>query len=790
LAPQNDEDGIMREILNMLSLFMVQLVSVVLFFFFITPSYATTDVTLQWNANEEPDFVGYRLYYKTGSSGNLVLDDYDGSGLIYVGDPYDGQDVDSGFEIIKDELPDPSAEVVTCSLSGLSDGVTYFFLVTAYDSEGLESKASNGVVTIVITSPQDGFYVNANNYTSYMVEGMASAGADDISVKSDSDTIGGPFAADGDGNWSGASDFSSIREGAVSLTAESDESNGITPDPVTGTYDKTAPTSNATAPEYGNTALSITWEASDTTSGVASTELWYKKGSGGNWANTGLDSQTGASGIFSYTPPDGDGTYYFATRSTDNAGNVETGPLGNGNDRTIYDTVAPSVPNMTTDGGNGPGSDYTTTDSSTILAGACAADTVAIYVNGSTDGVTYTPDETSWSYAGTLESGENTFNIIAYDNNNFRPNKPDLYLPSDGEIDVSLTAELKTGDFSDPDTDDTHAKTEWQISKEIDFLSLLLDITSTSHLTSLIVPQSILDEGISYYWRVRFYDDNLAASAWSEPHVFTTLSTSNDTDANGIPDDQEVDSTVDLDGDGIPDLDQPDVIKSVETAVGNGMIGVSLKDSTNVSSIESLKSIDPDTIFDNTNKPEDFPLGIISFRLNVGSVGDTAEVSLHFLGVTEEAEENLEDFLEMARWYKYDSINGWQDYSDYATFDVGRKVVTLQLKDGSYGDADGTANGVIVDPSGLGIGQTMPESSPTPTLELTPTSADEGYGGGCFIATAALGSNAKLSSNPPSVSAAVRYGLIPITTAVAYTPLYVFILLLHNLKSINFLTKK
>jgi hypothetical protein len=118
--------------------------------------------------------------------------------------------------------------------------------VTAYDSEGLESKASNGVVTIVITSPQDGFYVNASNYTSYMVEGMASASAHDITVKSDSDTIGGPFAADGDGNWSGACDFSTIREGAVNLTAESDESNGITPDPVTGTYDKTAPTSNAT----------------------------------------------------------------------------------------------------------------------------------------------------------------------------------------------------------------------------------------------------------------------------------------------------------------------------------------------------------------------------------------------------------------------------------------------------------------------------------------------------------------------------------------------------------------
>jgi hypothetical protein len=372
---------------------------------------------------------------------------------------------------------------------------------------------------------------------------------------------------------------------------------------------------------------------------------------------------------------------------------------------------------------------------------------------------------------------------------NLRPYTPALSSPTNGQTGVSLTPELEIGDFSDPDADDTHTRSQWQISSESDFSSLVLDITSTSHLTSLIVPQSILDEGTSYYWRVRFYD-NLAASDWSEPYVFTTLTTSNDTDANGIPDAQEVDGTVDLDGDGTSDIDQSD-IKCVKTVLGDVVIGVSIKDSTTVTSIESLEFIDPDTIPDTTNRPEGLPLGIISFRLNVGSPGDTAEVTLYFSGMTEETEEDLENLLGLAKWYKYDSIDGWQDYSDYATFDIGRKIVTLQLKDGSYGDADETANGVIVDPSGIGTGQTIPESSLTPTPELTPTSADRGYGGGCFIATAALGSNAKLSSNHPSVRAVVRYGLIPITAAVAYTPLYVFILLLlHNLKSINFLTKK
>ncbi|MDA3821895.1 MAG: hypothetical protein PF450_04685, partial [Bacteroidales bacterium] len=58
---------------------------------------------------------------------------------------------------------------------------------------------------------------------------------------------------------------------------------------------------------------------------------------------------------------------------------------------------------------------------------------------------------------------------------------------------------------------------------------------------------------------------------------------------------------------------------------------------------------------------------------------------------------------ENAKWYFYSSINGWTDYSQYATFSEDRKSVTLGLKDGDYGDADGIANGIIVDPCGFGI---------------------------------------------------------------------------------------
>jgi hypothetical protein len=41
-----------------------------------TPSFAM-DITLQWDANLKPDLAGYKIYYKTGSSGSS----YDGTGI-------------------------------------------------------------------------------------------------------------------------------------------------------------------------------------------------------------------------------------------------------------------------------------------------------------------------------------------------------------------------------------------------------------------------------------------------------------------------------------------------------------------------------------------------------------------------------------------------------------------------------------------------------------------------------------------------------------------------------------
>jgi hypothetical protein len=98
------------------------------------------------------------------------------------------------------------------------------------------------------------------------------------------------------------------------------------------------------------------------------------------------------------------------------------------------------------------------------------------------------------------QGGENTFDVTAEDEaGNFSeldsitimscmPYTPILVSPSQGEADVPLMPELQTDAFSHP-CDSTHQMTGWQISTGSDFSSLLLDVASPFHLTSVKVPR-------------------------------------------------------------------------------------------------------------------------------------------------------------------------------------------------------------------------------------------------------------------------------------------------------------
>ncbi len=331
-------------------------------------------------------------------------------------------------------------------------------------------------------------------------------------------------------------------------------------------------------------------------------------------------------------------------------------------------------------------------------------------------------------------SDSETVTITVVPDSNLAPPDPVITSPYYGEIECDLLLLITTEPFSDPDGDH-HSQSQWQISKQEDFKDApILDVTGTEHLTELPVPHTLLKPDTTYYVRVRFYDVYLEPSDWSDvisdAIKFTTASYNNDVDPHGVPgvpDDQEVDNSVDLNGDEIPDNNQPELIKCIQSVVYNATIGV-CKASDSITAIEALETIDPATISDNTNRPSNLSFGLFSYRLSVNEPGATATVRIYF----------SKDISKAGTFYKYDTINGWQNYSEHATINTDGRSVTVELKDGGYGDSDGVANGFIVDPGGLAeAGSTDVETSST-------SGGDVGsHDGGCFIATAAFGSYAE-----------------------------------------------
>ena len=89
------------------------------------PCRATQSVTLVWNPSFDTNVSGYNIYYGVGSRAY--------TNVVDVGN------------------------VLTCTITGLVEGVTYYFAATAYNVLGMESDFSNEcaytVPTAGITTP-------------------------------------------------------------------------------------------------------------------------------------------------------------------------------------------------------------------------------------------------------------------------------------------------------------------------------------------------------------------------------------------------------------------------------------------------------------------------------------------------------------------------------------------------------------------------------------------------------------------------------------------------------------
>jgi hypothetical protein len=91
---------------------------------------AITNADFSWLPNDEANLAGYKIYY------GAVSGQY-------------GQSVDVGS-------PGVINGTIQATISGLTEGVTYYFVATAYDADGFESDYSQEVIwTAPVVPPEE-----------------------------------------------------------------------------------------------------------------------------------------------------------------------------------------------------------------------------------------------------------------------------------------------------------------------------------------------------------------------------------------------------------------------------------------------------------------------------------------------------------------------------------------------------------------------------------------------------------------------------------------------------------
>ncbi|SHK74154.1 Cadherin domain-containing protein [Desulfatibacillum alkenivorans DSM 16219] len=140
-----------------------------------------------------------------------------------------------------------------------------------------------------------------------------------------------------------------------------------------------------------------------------------------------------------------------------------------------------------------------------------------------------------------------------------------------------------------------------------------------------------------------------------------------------------------------------------------------------------LDAIDPETIADETNRPDQLMCGLIDVEMRAYQAGDRVSFTVTL----------PEPASAACRWYKYSAALGWYDFSrdlisggagDGAEFSHDRTQVTVYITDNGPYDDDPT-QALVRDPSGAG-------SKIAASRDKGKVAADFGKeDGGCFIQT-------------------------------------------------------
>ena len=205
---------------------------------------------------------------------------------------------------------------------------------------------------------------------------------------------------------------------------------------------------------------------------------------------------------------------------------------------------------------------------------------------------------------------------------------------------------------------------------------------------------------------------------------YTPLATGEDSDQDGISDDEEAEGPNggDGNGDGIADSQQA-YVATLRTADADM---ITLETSAGVN-IRNCRAVDT---FSTGSLPTEveFPHGLFEFSLVGVDPGGTVSVTLH-----------LPDGETADVYYKFgptadDGSDHWYDFThDGQTgAEIDGNRITFHFIDGQRGDDDLVANGTIVDIGGPGISTVTTGGG---SSDIQNDSGSGGGGGGCFIGT-------------------------------------------------------
>lgn len=310
-------------------------------------------------------------------------------------------------------------------------------------------------------------------------------------------------------------------------------------------------------------------------------------------------------------------------------------------------------------------------------------------------------------------------------NGNLAPLAPAIIYPADGDNQVSMNARFIASPFDDPDAGDSHGATQWRIFKT-DNGALVLDRTvSRRNLEVLRIPRLVLRSSTTYTCKVRYFDNLGTASPWSETATFTTIESKWDKNKNGVPDNQEVSVSTDLNQDGIADIEQDTMVKSVQIDEET-QLGISILNSRSAISIESAELIMTDTFEDCPYTAQETPYGLMGFAVKVDQPGQEADLELYSSKQIPGA---------AAQWIRYDEVDGWKVCDDGSLTSMDDGAVHYRIKDGEADDADGVANGIIINLSGPRLLESESEDTSLENDGNASTSGSSDRSVACFISS-------------------------------------------------------